>query len=57
MDIVTILAFYFPSFVAKKDVKKFPGIGSIATAIDCLFVDRAGTKEEKILIGEQIEER
>ena len=47
MDILTLLIVFFPSFVAKKEVKSYPGVGSIATAIDCLFVDRAGTKEEK----------
>jgi len=34
-----------------------PGIGKIAAAIDCLFLDRAGTKEEKKKIGQMIEAR
>lgn len=29
----------------------------IATAIDCVFLDRAGTKEEKIAVAKHIEER
>ena len=55
MDILALLTFFFPSFVAKSDVKSFPGVGSIAKAIDCVFVNRAGSKEEKILVGQQIE--
>jgi 1-acyl-sn-glycerol-3-phosphate acyltransferase len=55
MDICTLIIFFFPSFVSKSDVKSFPGVGSVAKAIDCVFVDRAGSKEEKILIGQQIE--
>lgn len=51
MDITLAIAYFFPSFVAKESVKSYPGVGSIATAIDCLFLDRAGTKEDKIKMG------
>jgi 1-acyl-sn-glycerol-3-phosphate acyltransferase len=35
-----------PSFVSKKEVRKMPGVGKIAEGIQCLFLDRAGTKEQ-----------
>lgn len=57
MDIVVLLAYFSPSFVSKKSVKKYPGIGPIAQAIDCVFLERAGTKEEKIAVGQAIEKR
>jgi 1-acyl-sn-glycerol-3-phosphate acyltransferase len=47
MDILAALSIFYPSFVSKKSVKKYPFIGTIATAIDSVFLDRAGTKEEK----------
>ena len=52
-----LLSLYHTSFVSKSSVKKYPGIGKIATAIDCVFLDRAGSKEEKIKAAEQIIER
>ena len=57
MDICYTLAYFFPSFVSKKEVRNIPGIGLIAMAIDCVFLDRAGTKEEKIKAAETIENR
>lgn len=36
-----------PSFIAKKDVQSYPGIGKIAEAMQTLFLDRTGTKEER----------
>jgi 1-acyl-sn-glycerol-3-phosphate acyltransferase len=57
MDILITIAFFFPSFVSKKSIKHFPGVGPIAQAIDCVFLDRAGTKEEKIAAGLAIEKR
>jgi 1-acyl-sn-glycerol-3-phosphate acyltransferase len=45
------LSYFFASFVSKKSVLNIPGIGKIAAAIDCVFLDRAGTKEEKIKVG------
>jgi 1-acyl-sn-glycerol-3-phosphate acyltransferase len=57
MDILISIAFFFPSFVSKKSIKNFPGVGPIAQAIDCVFLDRAGTKEEKIAAGLAIEKR
>lgn len=55
LDIVVCAAFYNPSFLAKESVKKIPTIGTLGRAIDCVFVDRAGTKEEKIKVAKQIE--
>jgi len=57
MDIVLLLSVFHTSFVSKASVKKYPGVGLVATAIDCVFLDRAGTKEQKIRAGEQIIER
>jgi 1-acyl-sn-glycerol-3-phosphate acyltransferase len=57
MDIVVSLAYFKASFVSKKSVRDMPGIGKIASAIDCLFLDRAATKEEKKKIGQMIEAR
>jgi 1-acyl-sn-glycerol-3-phosphate acyltransferase len=51
MDILITIAYFFPSFVSKISVKSYPGVGSIAQAIDCVFLERAGTKEEKIAVG------
>ena len=51
MDILIGMVIFFPSFVSKKSIKKYPFVGMIATALDCVFLDRAGTKEEKIAVG------
>ena len=45
MDILIAQSIFFPSFVAKGSVRKYPLVGNIAAAIDCLFVDSASTKE------------
>ena len=45
MDILIAQSIFFPSFVAKSSVRKYPFVGNIAAAIDCLFVDSASTKE------------
>jgi Acyltransferase len=57
MDILIGLVHFFPSFVAKRSIKSYPFVGSVARAIDCVFLDRAGTKEEKIAVAKQIEDR
>lgn len=51
MDILAALCTFYPSFVSKKSVQTFPFVGTIATAIDSVFLDRAGTKEEKIAVA------
>ena len=51
MDIVMAYAIFQPSFVSKKSVASYPGIGIIARSIDTVFLERAGTKEEKIAVG------
>ena len=57
MDIVVALSYFFPSFISKISVKSYPFVGSVAQAIDCVFLERAGTKEEKIAVGQAIERR
>lgn len=51
MDIVMAYGYFFPAFVAKRSVANIIGIHTISKAIDCLYVDRAGTKEEKIKLA------
>lgn len=51
MDIVLTLSIFHPSFVSKASVKKYPGIGLIAQAIDCLFLDRGGSKDDKLAMA------
>jgi len=43
MDILSMMWLFFPAFVSKKSVQKYIGVGSIATAMDCIFLNRAGT--------------
>lgn len=57
MDIALCLATFFPSFVAKKSVRKLYCIGDIASAIGSFFVERGGSKEEKIAVCKAIEDR
>lgn len=47
MDILVALIFFCPSFLSKKSVRQYPGVGRIAVAIDCVFFDRGGSKDEK----------
>lgn len=35
-----------PSFVSKREVRRMLGVGKIAECIQCLFLDREGTKEQ-----------
>jgi 1-acyl-sn-glycerol-3-phosphate acyltransferase len=48
IDIILLYGYFFPAFVAKKSVANQFGVQTVSRAIDCLFVDRGGTKEEKI---------
>lgn len=57
LDIILLYGHFMPAFVSKRSVEKLPGIKTINAAIDGLFVDRAGTKEEKIAVARAIEER
>ena len=43
--------------MSKRSVENFPGVKTINSAVDGLFVDRAGTKEEKVAVAKAIEER
>ena len=56
-DIIVALVYFCPSFVSKNSVKKYPGVGRIAIAIECVFFDRAGSKEEKWGVVELIKQR
>jgi len=57
MDIVASTAYFNVSFVGKKSVRNVPGLGKIGSAFDCIFVDRAGSKEDNKKIGQMIEAR
>ena len=57
MDILVALVIFFPSFTAKSEVKGYPGVGPIATAIDSLFTKRQGPKADKEAILRQLGER
>jgi len=57
MDIVWCLHNFWPSFVSKESVRSYPGIGQVAVAIDCLFLERASSKEEKAAVLKKIEMR
>jgi len=57
MDICMSMYVFFPSFLGKKSIKSYPFIGKISMAVDSFFVDRAGTKEEKIAVAKAIEAR
>lgn len=46
-----------PSFLSKNGVKSYPGVGLIAESIQCLFLNRVGTKEEKRTALHQISDR
>jgi hypothetical protein len=39
-----------PSFVSKKEILNYPGIGKIAISIQSLFLERNGSKEERAMI-------
>lgn len=40
LDDLTAIMKYFPRFVARGDVKNFFAIGSMAQAMDCIYVNR-----------------
>jgi 1-acyl-sn-glycerol-3-phosphate acyltransferase len=46
-----------PSFLAKKSVRNYVGVGPCSIALQSLFVDRSGTKEEKKKVLDDICER
>ena len=48
MDIAGLVVTLYPSFVGKKSVASYPVVGSIVTALDSIFIERATTKEAKI---------
>jgi len=57
MDVVASTAYFNVSFVSKKSVRDVPFLGKISAALDCIFLDRAGTKEDNKKIGQMIEAR
>ena len=50
MDISLAMHLFWPSFISKASVKKFPVVGTIATAIGTLYVERASSHEERALV-------
>mmetsp|Transcript_5650 Transcript_5650/g.8936 ORF Transcript_5650/g.8936 Transcript_5650/m.8936 type:complete len:139 (+) Transcript_5650:392-808(+) len=56
-DILLALVVFFPSFVSKSSVKKYPFVGAIACVIDSVFLDRAASKEERGAAAKIIENR
>jgi 1-acyl-sn-glycerol-3-phosphate acyltransferase len=57
LDILTLFYVKKPSLVSKEGVKKWPIVGLVAQAIGTYFLDRAGTKEERLKMVEKIGER
>ena len=57
MDIMLFLNKMTPSFVSKKEVRDYPGIGKIAASIQCQFLVRGDTKEARIAALKSIEDR
>jgi 1-acyl-sn-glycerol-3-phosphate acyltransferase len=57
LDIAIFIATFFPSFVSKASVKSYPLIGKIGVAIDCFFIERASSKEERAKALKAIEDR
>lgn len=57
MDIMVSMAYFKPSFVSKKSIRDIPVVGKLTAAFDTIYVDRAGTKEDKKMIGKAIEAR
>ena len=57
MDILLGIYLFFPSFVAKKSTKEYPFVRKMAPLTDSIFIERAGTKEERIAAVKQIGER
>lgn len=56
-DVLASMVLFYPAFVSRKSIMKWPGIGPIAAANDSIFLDRVGTKEEKIAAIKAIEAR
>ena len=54
---LSIKVMFYPAFVAKKSVKKYPFVGTVCTAMDSIYLDRTGTSEEKSRAIKQIEDR
>lgn len=46
-DVLSVKTVFYPSFVAKKTVQGYPMVGAIATAMDCLFIERSGSSDAK----------
>jgi len=52
IDILGLLIHYFPSFIAKDDVLKFPGIGMASVALQCIYVSRSNKESKKQLFNQ-----
>ena len=49
--------FDLPAFVSKNSVRNYPFVGIIAEGFQCIFLERAGSREEKERAIKQIIER
>lgn len=47
IDILVAMWWDLPSSVSKASVRNYPFVGIIAECMQCLFLDRTGTREEK----------
>mmetsp|Transcript_46277 Transcript_46277/g.34010 ORF Transcript_46277/g.34010 Transcript_46277/m.34010 type:complete len:172 (+) Transcript_46277:387-902(+) len=48
---------FCPGFVAKQEITKAPVVGAVCKALNCIYVSRAGTPEERLKNIKQIEDR
>lgn len=58
-DVFAAVISIFPSFVARDNVQRMPGIGDVTRALNSVYVKRMGTgaKESKKAIFEAIQNR
>jgi hypothetical protein len=50
IEILYYLQIYSPGFISKESVKNFPLIGTIASTIDCLFIDRTNSENRSYVV-------
>lgn len=54
IDICIMIVTFWPAFLAKVSLKKIYVVGDIATAMGSFYIERNGTKEEKIAVCKAI---
>ena len=57
LDVLGIFCSKETSLVGKEEIRQWPMFGLIGTAIGNFFLDRAGTKEERLALVTKIAER